>query len=1117
MRSRLTQFAALTSLVLVLLGQATAVRAQQLTGSIEGTIADSSGGLLPGVTLTLTNTATGIALSQTSDAKGHYWFAAVKPGSYVLRASLDGFKGASRPVTAELNATSKANLTMSVGSISEVVEVTAATPNVNVTRAQVATNIDAKLIVDLPNLNRDITALVELVPGARQVQGTTSSGSQVIDISGNYALGNGTRRSQSVFYLDGSENMGSRRNQALQMPNPDTVEEVQVVSSSASAEFGKEPGISLNAITKSGTNVLHGTAFFSTHNARFNANTWAANRAGSPKPKDDQKWMGATVGGPIRKNQTFFFVSFQRYKDNQAAQVTNVRMPTPQMMNGDFSAIPGFSIFATNPATGQPIGSLIPASLINPLAAKLKSRFPTIEAYNNSLRQYWTFEREVQNNEYLAKIDHRFSDRHQVALSYMTTKGDQNRPDNVAGLENNVPGWGGTSVVDARQHTASLRHTWIKSPTVVIENRLAMGRLASGRVRTELGENLGTLGVPWPTVTAGVEKTLPSIFFSGGPSGRGGQLSDTIQQNYRALSTLSWNRGSHRFKFGAEAQYQGFSRFLNYDNGQLFFTGSYSFTAGPINGPWPTLRNPSGDLTFAYAWADFLLGRLSRVVATGVSDNEIHGGAAFFFAQDEWRVTPRLTISPGLRYELYGSLSSRALLAGFADGHQSDQYQNAPIGLAFEGDRGIPKAFQKPDRNNIGPRLGVAYDVRGDGKLALRAGGGVYYAYPALAVLEVLSDTVGAPTITGNNASLTDPWATARANSGDTACQFPGCTAPSFSSDPAKRTFVPTTITGFDPKLDTPYQYQFNLSAQWEPLRGLALEGAYVGNRARHGFFVADANLPVYSATQTEGNVNARRPNQLFRAIQLVSTTSKENYDAGQFTATFRRRTTYARLSYTLQRSLSTGDAEGQEVGISNTPAAWADNPRNIDGEIAPSTPLQVLRGHLAVELPHLSPLRLDRILGGWQIGGDFTWTDGDRLNVTLGAENNFDGISGDRPDQVGSINYIRRQEGDVTTWIDRSAFVAPPAATAQNPYPFGNLPRNAVRGPSSFFANAVLMKNFPISGRVRFQLRADAQNILNHPNLSNPNMSLASADFGLIRTKTGGGRTMQIQGKVIF
>ncbi len=675
-------------------------------------------------------------------------FNAVNPGPYNVKVSLEGFKAVSRNLDVEVNRTFKVDAALEVGSLNETVVVTAASTVVDVTKTQVSTNVDSRVVTELPNLNRDITQLVELMPGARQAEGTTAGGSQVVDLSGNYAQGDGTRRSQSVFYLDGSENMGGWRNQALQMPNPDTVQEVQVVASSASAEFGKQPGLSMNVITKSGTSLR----------------LWA------PSPSV--------------------------LSDNNPGDQTGTRMPTAAMMNGDFSALSGFSIKLTDPVTGQPLGTTIPARLINPISAQLKSRFPTVAEYSNDpqlARLFWQFERPVDNNDYLFKVDHALTERQQVAVSYMTTQGDQIRPDNVSGLTNNVPDWGGDTTTGARQHTLSVRHTWQARSTMVMENRFAMGRLASTRARSVLGENLATLGGVWGPVSSSVEETLPTLILSGGPTARGGQLSDLTQQNYRVLSTTSWVKGKHNVKFGGEWQFNDYSRVLNYDNGQFRFNGSYANTPGPIDGPWARLNTVSGDLQFAYAWADFLLGRTDSFNATGTVDNQFSGAAWFFFVQDQWQVGPRLTISPGLRYELYGTQQSKSLLAGYVAGHTSDQYANAPLGLAFEGDQGIPDGMREPDYGNIAPRIGVAWDVLGTGRTVLRGGGGLYYAYPPLSIVEQLGSTVGATTITGNVAGFGLGHA---ASSSSTTCQFPGCTMPSFDPDPAKRQFVPTTVMG---------------------------------------------------------------------------------------------------------------------------------------------------------------------------------------------------------------------------------------------------------------------------------------------------------------------------------
>jgi hypothetical protein len=1092
---------------------------QQLTGSVQGVVTDASGAVIPGATMQVVSVDNGSSQTGTSDAQGNFHFAAINPGAYTLKASFAGFKTTTRKITVELNKTLRADVQLETGEVTTSVDVSAAAAAIDPASTNVATNLGTKVINDLPIMTRDITVLVELIPGTRQAVGTTAGGSQVMDISGNYAQGDGTRRSQSTFYVDGSENMGGWRNQANQMPNPDAVSEVQVVSSSASAEFGKQPGISLNALTKSGTNHLHGSAMLAAHWDGLNANTWSANLNGAARPADKQKWMTGTLGGPVFRNKTFFFVSFQRFQDATPGQQSIYRMPTPAMVNGDFSGISGFSIKTINPDTGLPFGQTIPSKRINPIAANLAKRFPTIPQYSNDPvlgRFFWQYYDTVANNEGLVKIDHRLTDRQQISVSYMSTGGGQIRPDNVSGLTNYVPDWGGNSLTDARQHTLSGRHTWTRGSNLVVENRFAFSRLHSGRSRTEQ-ETLTSLGLIWPDVNPGVEHTLPTFGLSGGPTARGGQYSDLLQQNFRGLSNLTWLRGRHALKFGGEIQDNQYSRFINYDNAHINFTGTYSFTSGPLNGPWPTLSVPTGDLQFAYSWADFLLGQVNSFDATGVQNGRYSGLATFYFAQDEWRLHKNVTLTAGLRYELYGTQKSANMLAGYVDGHKSAQYPTVPVGLAFETDPGIPAGMRKPDRNNVAPRLGAAWDTFGKGKLIVRAGGGLYYAYPPLSIVEQLGSVLNASTQTGNYANLSDPWGTANPSSGSTAYQFTGGVMPSFSRDPTQRKWDPMNIIGFDPNAATPYQWQFNISAETRLFNGLAVQGGYIGNRAKKGWSVRDNNLPIWQPGANTGNVNTRRPNQLWRQINLITSDMGETYDAGQFIVTYSKPWIWARFTYSLQHWLTTATGDANEVGTSNAPTDWASNPRNIKGDLASVVPRQYVRFNVIYTLPRFGNAFTKKYVGGWQVAGTGSWYDGDNLNVTLGKDTNFDAFSSDRPDQVGPIVYPRTASGGVTTWFLPGAFANPPDPSATNPYPFGSLPRNAVRGPGRFYMDGSISKTTTLTEALKLQLRVDFSNMLNHPNLSNPTVAFTSADFGLIRTKDGGGRTAQAQLKLIF
>ena len=332
---------------------------------------------------------------------------------------------------------------------------------------------------------------------------------------------------------------------------------------------------------------------------------------------------------------------------------------------------------------------------------------------------------------------------------------------------------------------------------------------------------------------------------------------------------------------------------------------------------------------------------------------------------------------------------------------------------------------------------------------------------------------------------------------------------------PGEATFVPTTIMGYDPDVATPAPVAVQRHAAASAHARVDGRGAYVGNRASEGFAVRDNNLAVWTPTASTGNVDARRPDQAWRGINLIATDMNETYDAAQIAATLRHGPTFARLTYVYQHYLTRAADQAQEVGINNSPQRLGGQPprhRRRDGV-----------GGAAAAGPRASPTTLpgfsnrtaELFLGGWQMSGNFTWYDGDRLNVTLGRDNNVDGFTPDRPDQVGDIKYVRKANGTVTTWIDKTAFVNPPGPSADQ-----SLSVRQRAAQRRAWASAVLHgrgggQELPDQGSFVLQMRADAKNLLNRPNLSNPNMNFSSADFGLIRTKTGGGRMIQLQTKL--
>jgi hypothetical protein len=366
----------------------------------------------------LLNEATNTLIARDSEGDGTFIFNFVPPGRYTVKASAEGFRTASLTgILVEVNRAVRADMTLALGAVTESIEVTASSSRIDTVTAQMSTTASSKLITELPSSSRNVLKFAELAPGVT----ITNNMSQVLNIQGSGAEVNGNRSGRNVFYLDGSDNTASFRNSALQFPNPEAVQEVNVGTSNTSAEFGKQPGGVFNIITKSGTNDFHGSGFYFWTDSAFNANSWARNRSGSNRAPAELQQMGGTLGGPIVKDKLFFFGSYMHYRDQDAGFQNTIRYPTEAMYRGDFSQFPQ-QIY--NPDTGAPLpGNQIPASLMDPVARNLSALIPTVANFDD--RYVWEFVNPVRNNEILAKGDYNLNSRHTLMGSYFRTFGDQ--------------------------------------------------------------------------------------------------------------------------------------------------------------------------------------------------------------------------------------------------------------------------------------------------------------------------------------------------------------------------------------------------------------------------------------------------------------------------------------------------------------------------------------------------------------------------------------------------------------------------------------------------------------------------------------------------------------------
>ena len=1034
--------------------------AQLTTGTVQGKVTDRSGAVVQGAELVLTNVETNLVFRQSSADLGNYVFNFVPPGSYTLAARMAGFRSSSvTGILVEVNKNAVVDFTLDVGAVTESVEVSASAEIVDTQSAAVKTNVGAKMITELPTVNRNPLEMAELAPGVIVNSGGFTGGSQMLSSNGMSANVSGGRQQQNTFYLDGADNSGAFRNLGLQMPNTEAVQEVQVVTSSNSAEFGKQPGGYFNVITKSGTNEFHGSAFYFGQNSALNANTWDRNRNGLAKAPANRKQYGGTFGGRIIRDKTFFFTSFQRYTDEATSLNSTIRYPTAQFLQGDLSAYKG-QLY--NPDTGVPIpnNDLRGTGLIDPVSLKLGPvLFPTVQ--NLGDRLIWQFVAPPRSQEILAKIDHSFTHKHRIQLNTFQTWG------NTKSQTGNDPVTAAT-ISSGRQNTTSARHTWLVNANFILESQFAM---ATHENNTDsdpsvIGRDLSDFGAKWPQPTPGGNKYFPNIeLVSSGqgpstPQASGGLFN---QKTYRAGSGATWVRGRHNFKFGFESEDSIVARNDEHDLTLFRFQGQFSNRN--------SFQFPSvADAAFAHSFADFMMGRIENFSTAGIIDYHFPAWSHYAFVQDQWRLNQRLTVNLGLRYEIYTpAKESSGRSSAFVAGHQSDQFPNIPLHVAFQGDKGIPEGFVNQDKNNFAPRLSAAYDVRGDGKTAIRAGFGVYYAYPAAQIRTyTTTEFPVVPNVQSSFAKLYDPWGTSESPVYTT----PPTPFPPYAEYLRSYQFVPpfARIIGFDKDFTTPYSLQWNVSVEREVKNGMTVTGGYVGNRGKHLLQGVPFNYARFVNTPSGQPPNAtnfqdRVPYSTMSRFSIIQeTNSRSWYDAMQLSSHTRFRSLTSVVTYVYQHNRGDGGGFGGFAAADEDPTGFTtntNNPANPRAEIGNRERLHVFRIFSIYQLPVLRHAQTwaGKMLGGWQLSGNFSYFSGDPLDVILGYDANLDAITSspqDRPDQVGPIKYTQGSKDDkMRQWFDvpsplkagsGSAFAAP-VITGNNL--FGNLPRNAIWGPS--------------------------------------------------------------------
>src|SRR5579885_203875 len=1075
-------------------------------GSVVGTITDPTGAVVPEAKVRITDERTSFTRDTTTNAQGYYVFPSLQPSSYTVSVQSAGFAPAERKgVLLQADQSATVNFTLNVQQSSQTVNVEAPPPQVNTTTATMGAVVDEHRIIGLPLNGRNAATLALISPGAVLApagdvdQGSTKTFPVAVTVSMN-----GSRQNQTSFRLDGANNNDIYTNVNQPFPFPDALQEFSVQTSNYSARYGGNAGGVVNIITKSGSNDFHGDLFEFNRNAAFNARNFFA----SSRDQLKRNQFGGTFGGPVTlprlyngKNKTFFFAGYQGTRIRNVSTASNAYVPTQANWAGDFSAYldaanpnnpQGKAITILDPVTGKPFpGNIIPSNRLDPAAHALSKYLPSVGG--NGLVFYG--QPTAQNfDEMVALVDQTLGEQDHLSVRYFFDRFYSQPFLNLINYLSNT----NFTVIDS--HNVMLNENHIFTPNILNEFRFSVAREVSQRGPAAGSINAATLGVNIyePPGDKILESLSVSGFFSIGQT----DPATFTRNQYSLNDAVSWVSGRHSMVFGADV-----GRAQVILRNQFLQPGQFSFTADYTN----------------LALASFVLGKL-RTFRQGngeFKDNLVNTVGLFF--QDDFHVTRKLTLNLGLRWDPFfpwKETHGRVELFkpdAYAAGVKSQQFDNAPPGLLFPGDAGAPKYGILANYKNFAPRIGFAYDVKGDGRTSIRGGFGMFYDSMQDGIYNNRFVDV---TPFSTQITLTDPQ-------GPFSNPYLGITNPFPAPFPPPRNIafpLPLLAVTYDPAngsvYQTPVAYNYNLAIEQQLGADWMVRLAYVGSHASHLLETIELSPAVYipgSALSTD----QRRLYPQFTSIAQSSDDINSHYNSLQ--ATVQKRFTKGltlQANYTWSKSLDDipwGQSASTVVSGGLSPIPWY-MPGRHQFDYGPSEfdHTHRLVANFVWNLPRLSnaPAVVRYIAGGWDLTGLFSAQSGAPLTIMAGKDQSGTGLGSDRAVALNSAIYGAGACGKAAPcvdWLNPAAFGLPPVGA------FGTVGKGAVRGPNSITYDGGLFKDFPfLRERCRVQFRAEFFNLLNRVNFNNPGTTFSSAGFGSIKG-AGDPRIGQLALKFVF
>ncbi len=1133
----------------------------QASGSIVGTVTDSLGAVVPDATVTVVNIGTGESKAGKSGGTGDYQFLQLLPGMYKVTVEGAGFKQMVRSnIEVTVNNATRIDAAMQLGGVSETVEVTTESPLLSTQTSSLNYEVGSKQIENLPLNGRNVLNLVSLVPGVVP-QGNTSGNASTLNVNGwgNYQIGGGAAN-QSQTFIDGAPINISYTNSTSLVPTQDVIQEFQVATNNVSPEFGRYAGGVINMATKSGTNNFHGTAYEYYRNAALNANLFFNNRNGLTRPVFTQHQFGAAVGGPIIRNHTFFFTSWEQFSLRQAIPNTTT-VPTAQMINGDFSQITQQLYDPINKdALGNRIkfvGNQIPTARLNSTAGTLaKLLFPSptnpTAIVNNFVAN---IPRTTVYNQYTARFDHQLSQKNQLFARFT------NWHKNKSGSSNLLNKIGNNATFATDQ--AVLGDSFVLTPNLVGQGRVSFLRFHNQSIPFLCCDfNEGSLGGNWASYQSQIRyPQLPQPNITGFNNFSTGATIIDTDNAYTASSNLTWTVGRHSIQFGGESRRIEWG-YVQTNSPGATFTFDSGYTASATGG--------SG----GYSFASFMLGYPS---AGSAQEPKPSLGTMYYsgvFAADSFRFTKKLTINAGVRWEQPGSFHERNGSLTTLDLNLAQPALSAAAGRTIVGGLDLDDSTRRASRNwqdlhwtLFSPRVGFAYSP--NDKWVVRGGFGISYLPNTVAFsLGPYNNPPNSATTTMTaslDGGLNPNLATTLSNPFPSGLlQAPG------HNQAAIDALIGQGIQSPLAKSSYPYSSQWNFGIQRQFGQGLVIDMGYVGS---HG-----TNLPLYSvnhnqlpnqynsmgsalltkvanpfygvipasagllgqATIAQGYLLKPFPQFLY-ATEDAPTIADSSYEAFQMRVQQRFKSAGVLLiSYTHAHLEGTADTltgylEGSRFGVGGASGVQDNNNLGLEyskssfdipdrAVISYTLGIPFGRGHRM--LGNVNGF-VDRVVGGWTLNGimtaqsglpvAFQYSSANQLETNFAAGNAGPGLPAgvSRPNRVFGCNPTLQgsPKGKLTHYFNDACF------SKIGQFEYGSEPRV---DPS---LRAMGVQNFDLSGGkkimlekgIGFEFRAEAYNIFNRAQFAPPNAQIDTAQYNTVTSQVNQPRLIQLSARVNF